>query len=85
MSLLTEGPVRVVVAGVEFDNGTYDAETDTAYYFRGSHPGEAAYSVETPEGHVLRYSADDELIGMTLLCAQAIRKANGGQIIVTVP
>lgn len=85
MSLLTEGPVRVVVAGVELDNATYDAETDTAYYFRGGQPAEAAYSVETPEGHILRYSPTDELVGMTLLCARAIYERDGGNIRVTIP
>lgn len=53
----------------EFDHVTYDARGDVLYLSIGD-PQAAADSLVTPEGHVIRYDAENRVIGITLINAK---------------
>jgi uncharacterized protein YuzE len=61
--------MSVMLAGVEFDNVFYDREVDVLYL----HVGESSTAVdwdESPEGHHLRFGADGQLVGITIVNAR---------------
>jgi hypothetical protein len=55
--------MTVTIGSLTFDHASYDARGDVLYLHVGD-PQEAAGSEETPEGHVLRFDADGEVIGL---------------------
>jgi len=61
--------MTITVGQLTFDHATYDATGDVLYMHIGE-PQEAADADETPEGHVVRYSADGQVIGLTILNAK---------------
>jgi uncharacterized protein YuzE len=52
-----------------FDHASYDGEGDVLYLAIGE-PREAADSEETAEGHIVRYDAQEQVIGLTLVNAK---------------
>lgn len=61
--------MTVRVGPYTFDHVLYDARRDVLYLSMGE-PQEAADSLVTPEGHVLRYDDQQMLIGITLINAK---------------
>jgi uncharacterized protein YuzE len=59
----------LTVDGITFDHGDYDADADVLYLHVGE-PREAADSEETPEGDIVRFDANDRVIGLTLVNAK---------------
>jgi uncharacterized protein YuzE len=60
----------VRIGGLSFDTVDYDARSDVLYLSVGP-PRPAAETVPTPEGHAVRYDANDRVIGVTLISPRA--------------
>jgi uncharacterized protein YuzE len=69
--------VTLRIADIEFDHVRYDAQRDVLYLSVGE-PREAADSVETPEGHLIRYDERGEIIGLTFVNAKWLTDRDGG-------
>jgi uncharacterized protein YuzE len=74
--------MTVQIGPHEFDHVIYDARRDVLYLSAGE-PQEAADSLVTPEGHVLRYDARGSLIGITIINAKWLTDRH--ETIVTMP
>ena len=59
-----------------FDHVSYDADGDVLYLSIGE-PRDAADSEETPEGHIVRYDDQEQIIGLTLGNAQWLLDRDG--------
>jgi uncharacterized protein YuzE len=59
-----------------FDDVVYDARGDVLYMSIGK-PRPAADSPPTPEGHIVRFDANDELIGVTIVNAKWLLERDG--------
>jgi uncharacterized protein YuzE len=66
-----------------FDDVAYDAEGDVLYMSIGE-PRPAHDSPPTPEGHVVRYDENDEVIGVTIVSAKWWLEEKG-RVEVTLP
>jgi uncharacterized protein YuzE len=75
--------MTVTIGSLTFDRASYDARGDVLYLHVGD-PREAAGSEETPEGHVLRFDANGEVIGLTIINAKWLLERDHA-INVTVP
>jgi uncharacterized protein YuzE len=75
--------MTVTIGSLTFDHASYDARGDVLYLHVGD-PRPAAGSEETPEGHVLRFDADGEVIGLTIINAKWLLERDRA-INVTVP
>jgi uncharacterized protein YuzE len=54
----------------------YDADGDVLYLARGN-PSVASEAALTPEGHGVRYDANGEVIGVTIISARYIIERDG--------
>ncbi len=75
--------MSVRLGGIEFDNVDYDREVDVLYL----HVGESSTAVdwdESPEGHHLRFGADGQLVGITIVNARRLLDEDG-VIVITLP
>ena len=61
---------------IEFNHVVYDEPRDVLY-LSVNEPVEAADSVQTPEGHVIRYDNGGAIIGITLVNAKWLTEKNG--------
>lgn len=75
--------MTVTIGSLTFDHASYDARGDVLYLHVGD-PQPAAESEETPEGHVLRFDADGQVIGLTIINAKWLLERDRA-INVTVP
>lgn len=66
-----------------FDNVFYDADVDVLYLHMGD-PSTAVDFDESPEGHALRFDADGNLVGVTILNAKLLIERDG-ELTITVP
>jgi uncharacterized protein YuzE len=66
-----------------FDNVSYDAEADVLYLHEGE-PSRAVDFDESPEGHALRFDAEHDLIGVTIIGAKRL-VGRDGKVTITVP
>ncbi len=71
------------VAGIDFDNTTYDDEADVLYLHVGD-PASAVDWEDSPEGDGLRYGSDGSVVGITILNARR-RLERDGKIVITFP
>jgi uncharacterized protein YuzE len=60
----------------EFDHVVYDDKADVLYLSVGE-PEEATRQEATPEGHVVRYDGDGNVIGITLVNAKWLVERDG--------
>lgn len=75
--------MNVKIGGIEFDNVFYDREGDVLYLHIG--PSKTAVDWdESSEGHHLRFGADGQLVGITILNARWLLEQDG-KITVTLP
>jgi uncharacterized protein YuzE len=75
--------MTVTVGDITFTEATYDERGDVLYLHVGE-PQAAADSVGTPEGHAIRYGADGELIGITIINARWLLDRDG-KVTITMP
>lgn len=75
--------MTVTIAGIEYDNVTYDAEADVLYLWDGE-PRKPASDDAAPEGHYLQFDADGTLIAITIVNAKRILQREG-RIPITIP
>lgn len=75
--------MSVRIAGIEFDNVSYDAPVDVLYLHVGD-PGSAVDWDESAEGDGLRYGSDGSLVGITILNARK-RLGRDGKLVITLP
>lgn len=72
----------VAIGDTVFDHVSYDRDADVLYLSVGE-PRGAHHTFGTPEGHAVRYCADEEIIGITIVNARALLER--GELSVTVP
>ena len=82
-SLISKVPQTITIAGVEFDNVTYEREGDVLYLWAGE-PREPALDDASPEGHYLQFAPDGALIAVTIVNARCIFEREG-KIPITLP
>jgi uncharacterized protein YuzE len=75
--------VKVSVGPYTFDNVSYEADADVLYLHTGD-PSTAVDFDESPEGHALRFDADGNLVGVTVLNAKRLLDRDG-ELRITVP
>jgi len=75
--------MSITIAGITFDRVTYYAEGDVLYLHVGD-PGIAVEFDGAPEGDHIRYDADGNLVGITLLSPRW-RLEHDGEIVLTLP
>ena len=75
--------MTVTIGDITFTDATYDERGDVLYLHVGE-PQAAADSVGTPEGHAIRYGADGELIGITIINARWLLDRDG-KVTITMP
>jgi uncharacterized protein YuzE len=68
--------VTIRLGHLEFDHVVYDEKADVLYLSVGK-PVEAARQEATPEGHVVRYDRDGNVIGITLVNAKWLVERDG--------
>lgn len=68
--------MKVSVGRYTFDNVSYDAEADVLYLHVGD-PSTAVDFDESPEGHAVRFDADGNFVGMTVLGAKRLLDRDG--------
>ena len=61
---------------LEFDHVVYDEKADVLYLSVGE-PREAARQEATPDGHVVRYDEESNVIGITLVNAKWLVERDG--------
>ncbi len=69
--------------GIEFEHVSYDQEGDVLYLRNGPSTDAVDWD-ESPEGHHLRYGADGQLVGITIVNARRLLEQEG-RITVTLP
>jgi len=68
--------MKIKIDGLTFDRANYDADGDVLYLARGD-PGAAADAALTPEGHGVRYGADGQILGVTVINARWLLDRDG--------
>jgi len=63
--------MTITIGSTTFDHVHYDAEVDVLYLHKGD-PSTAVDFDESPEGHALRFDADGNLVGVTLVGAKSL-------------
>lgn len=66
----------VRLGNLEFDHVVYDSDADVLYPSVGE-PREPARQESSPDGHLVRYDAEDRVIGITLVNAKWLSEQDG--------
>ena len=72
----------ITIGDTTFDHVEYDREADVLYLSVGE-PQPAARTYGTPEGHAVRFGADGDIVGITLVNARSLLDRD--ELVVTVP
>ena len=75
--------MTITIGNITFDHATYDDRGDVLYLHVGDRQA-AADSLGTPEGHAVRYNADGDVIGVTIVNARWLLDRDG-KITITIP
>ena len=75
--------MTISIGPYTFNNVSYDAEADVLYLHIDD-PSTAVDFDESPEGHALRFDADGELVGVTIVGARHLVERDR-TITITVP
>jgi uncharacterized protein YuzE len=75
--------MKVKIDDLVFDRANYDADGDVLYLTRGE-SNVAADAALTPEGHGVRYNADGQVIGVTIINARWLLERDG-HLTITLP
>lgn len=76
-------PIALQIGGLAFDYASYDSRGDVLYLHVGP-PSTANGGQQTPEGHVVRYNAEGQVVGLTIINARWLLERDGA-LAVTVP
>lgn len=75
--------MTITIGKHSFDHAAYDERGDVLYLHAGDrHP--AADSEGTPEGHLVRFGEDEEIVGVTIINARWLLDRDG-EIAITLP
>ena len=69
--------MTIRIGQLVFDHVSYDAGADVLYLSVGE-PRPAADSDATPQGHVVRYGENGDIIGITIVNAKWLTEHEGG-------
>jgi uncharacterized protein YuzE len=72
----------ITIGDTTFDRIEYDRDADVLYLSVGE-PQPAAHTYGTPEGHAVRFDANDNIVGITLVNAKHLLERD--ELVVTVP
>jgi uncharacterized protein YuzE len=75
--------MTITIGSATFDNVFYDADVDVLYLHKGD-PATAVDFDESPEGHALRFDAEGDLVGVTIIGAKSLIDGEG-EIKITLP
>ena len=75
--------MTITIGNITFDHATHDERGDVLYLHVGERQA-AADSLAAPEGHAIRYNADGEVIGVTIVNARWLLDRDG-KITITIP
>jgi uncharacterized protein YuzE len=75
--------MTVTIGDITFDRVRYDSDGDVLYLHVGE-PNQAVDFDASPEGHHLRFDADANLIGVTIVNAKWLLE-HEGKITLTIP
>ncbi len=75
--------MTITIGSFTFDNVFYDGDVDVLYLHMGD-PSTAVDFDESPEGHALRFDAEGDLIGVTIVGAKSLIDRDG-EIKITLP
>lgn len=75
--------MSISIGGLVLDSTNYDADGDVLYLARGD-SSEAANAALTPEGHGVRYDADGQVMGVTIINARWLLDRDG-HLTITLP
>lgn len=75
--------MSITIGSHTFEVVSYDAGGDVLYLHTRL-PDEAVDFDETPEGHALRFGADGELVGLTIVRPRALLERHG-KLEITLP
>ena len=68
--------MSIQIDGLVFDRADYDADGDVLYLARGE-TADASDAALTPEGHGVRFGADGQVIGVTIVNARLLLERDG--------
>lgn len=68
--------MTIRLGNLEFDHVVYDSDADVLYLSVGE-PREPARQEASPDGHLVRYDAEDRVIGITLVNARWLSERDG--------
>jgi uncharacterized protein YuzE len=69
--------MNIRIGNLTFDHGSYDREGDVLYLHRGM-PRKSLGGEETPEGHLVRFDANGEVIGLTIMNVRQVLGERAG-------
>lgn len=75
--------IALQIGGRAFDHASYDSRGDVLYLHVGP-PSTASGGQQTPEGHVVRYDGEGQVVGLTIINARWLLERDGA-LAVTVP
>jgi uncharacterized protein YuzE len=75
--------MRITIGNSTVDHASYGDRADVLYLHVGDRQA-AADSLGTPEGHAVRYNADGDVIGVTIIDTRWLLDRDG-KITVTIP
>ena len=75
--------MTITIGNITFDHATYDDRGDVLYLHVGDRQA-AADSLGTPEGHAVRYNANGDVIGVTIVNARWLLDRDG-KVTITIP
>src|SRR6266487_3517277 len=75
--------MTITIGRTTFDRVRYDRDADTLYLHVGD-PSTAVDFDETPEGHAIRFDADGQLVGITIVNARGLLNQDG-HLSITLP
>jgi len=75
--------MSIQINGLVFERADYDGDNDVLYLARGA-TSEASDAALTPEGHGVRYDADGQVIGVTIVNARFLLQRDG-HLTITLP
>ena len=75
--------MSIRIAGITFDRVSYDADGDVLYLHHGD-PSTAVDFDASPEGHALRFDAQGDLVGITIVGARFLLE-HKGEVTLTIP
>jgi uncharacterized protein YuzE len=75
--------MNFTLAGITFDQVVYDEDGDVLYLHVGD-PSTAVDFDESPEGHAIRFDAQGNVVGITLVRPRHLMEL-GEPVVVTIP